>query len=227
MNKAYNIKGDIFGGITAAIVALPLGLAFGVASGLGATAGIYGAIILGFFASIFGGTKTQISGPTGPMTVVIASSVVVLHSDINAIASVILLAGVFQIAFAFFQIGKYVKYIPYPVISGFMSGIGAIIILLQINPFLGLESQADIISILQKLLSNLLNTNFEALFLATTTLLIVLFTPAKISRVIPSPLIALTILTIISVMFGLNVETIGEIPSTLPHFVIPTFNFEN
>ena len=227
MNKAYNIKGDIFGGITAAIVALPLGLAFGVASGLGATAGIYGAIILGFFASIFGGTKTQISGPTGPMTVVIASSVVVLHSDINAIASVILLAGVFQIAFAFFQIGKYVKYIPYPVISGFMSGIGAIIILLQINPFLGLESQADIISILQTLPSNLLNINFEALILATTTLLIVLLTPAKISRVIPSPLIALSVLTIISAMFGLNVATIGEIPSTLPSFVLPSFNVEN
>lgn len=227
MNSKYTIKGDIFGGITAAIVALPLGLAFGVASGLGASAGIYGAIILGFFASIFGGTKTQISGPTGPMTVVIASSVVVLNSDISAIASVILLAGFFQIAFAFFQIGKYVKYIPYPVISGFMSGIGMIIILLQINPFLGLESQADIISILQALPANLLHINFDAMLLATITLLIMLFTPAKISKVIPSPLIALGILTFLSVLFELQVETIGEIPSTLPSFIMPTFNFEN
>lgn len=227
MNSKNTIQGDIFGGITAAIVALPLGLAFGVASGLGATAGIYGAIILGFFASIFGGTKTQISGPTGPMTVVIASSVVVLHSDINAIASVILLAGFFQIAFAFFQIGKYVKYIPYPVISGFMSGIGMIIILLQINPFLGVESQADIITILKALPANLLHINFDALILASSTLLIMLFTPGKISRIIPSPLIALGTLTFLSILFKLQVATIGEIPSTLPSFIIPTFNFEN
>jgi SulP family sulfate permease len=227
MNQSYNIKGDIFGGITAAVVALPLGLAFGVASGLGATAGIYGAIILGFFASIFGGTKTQISGPTGPMTVVIASSVVVLNSDINAIATVVLLAGFFQIAFAFLQIGRYVKYIPYPVISGFMSGIGVIIIVLQINPFLGLESQADIISILTTLPANLLDINFDALLIATATLLLMLFTPIKISRVIPSPLIALGILTIVSLLFNLDVETIGAIPSTLPSFILPTFNFEN
>ncbi len=227
MNQSNTIKGDIFGGITAAIVALPLGLAFGVASGLGAAAGIYGAIILGFFASIFGGTKTQISGPTGPMTVVIASSVVILHSDINAIATVMLLAGFFQIAFSFFQIGKYVKYIPYPVISGFMSGIGIIIIVLQINPFLGLESQADIITILKALPANLLHINFDAMMLAVITLLIMLLTPAKITRVIPSPLIALGLLTIASVFFGLNVETIGEIPSTLPNFILPTFNFEN
>ena len=227
MKQPYSVKGDIFGGITAAIVALPLGLAFGVASGLGAAAGIYGAIILGFFASAFGGTKTQISGPTGPMTVVLASSIVVLNGDLHAIATIVLLAGIFQIVFAFFQIGKYVKYIPYPVISGFMSGIGVIIILLQINPFLGLKSQADIITILQTLPANLLNINFDAMLLATATLLIMLLTPSKISRVLPSPLIALGTLTLLSVLFGLQVDTIGEIPSTLPSFIMPTFNFEN
>lgn len=227
MTHSHTIKGDIFGGITAAVVALPLGLAFGVASGLGATAGIYGAIILGFFAALFGGTKTQISGPTGPMTVVIASSVVVLDSDINAIATVMLLAGFFQIVFSFSQMGKYVKYIPYPVISGFMSGIGIIIIVLQINPFLGLENQADIVAILLALPANLSHINFSALFLALATLSIMILTPLKISRVVPSALIALATLTFVTLFLELNVDTIGEIPSTLPDFVVPTFNFEN
>eukprot|EP01000_Liburna_glaciale_P003091 NODE_2325_length_535_cov_1162.049383_g1791_i0.p1 GENE.NODE_2325_length_535_cov_1162.049383_g1791_i0~~NODE_2325_length_535_cov_1162.049383_g1791_i0.p1 ORF type:complete len:162 (-),score=48.19 NODE_2325_length_535_cov_1162.049383_g1791_i0:49-534(-) len=140
-----NIQKNLFGGITAAIIALPLGLAFGVASGLGPTAGIYGAIILGFFASLFGGTPTQISGPTGPMTVVMASAVISLHGDLGLIVTTILVAGLFQIAFGLLKIGKFVQYIPYPVISGFMSGIGIIIIILQINPYLGLSSDASVV----------------------------------------------------------------------------------
>ena len=134
-----NFKGDLLGGITAGVIALPLAIAFGVSSGLGAAAGIYGSIIVGMLASIFGGTPTQITGPTGPLTVVIAS-VIAMHSDNpNLIFAAILLSGVFQIVLGIFKVGKLVNFIPYPVISGFMSGIGAIIILLQINPFLGLE----------------------------------------------------------------------------------------
>ena len=227
MNKTEILKGDIFGGITAGVVALPLALAFGVASGLGAMAGVYGAILLGFFAAIFGGTKTQISGPTGPMTVVVASSVVALNHNINAIATMILLAGIFQLIFAFLRIGKYVKYIPYPVISGFMSGIGIIIIILQINPLLGLKSDADIVNILISLPSNILHTNFTALMLTISTLAILFLTPSKISKIIPSPLIALVILTPIGYYFHLDVSTIGAIPMGLPDFVIPTVSFEN
>jgi len=182
------LKQNIFGGLTAAVVALPLGLAFGVASGMGPTAGIYGAIILGFFASLLGGTPTQISGPTGPMTVVMASAVVTLHNDTNLIAATIILAGVFQILFGVFKVGKFVRYIPYPVISGFMSGIGIIIIILQINPYLGMSSDASVVHTLINLPSNLLHINLSAFVLATITLAIVLFTPQKIAKIIPAPL---------------------------------------
>jgi SulP family sulfate permease len=227
LKEALNLQGNLFGGVTAAIIALPLGLAFGVASGLGAAAGIYGAIILGFFASLFGGTPTQISGPTGPMTVIVASAVISLHSDINLIATVVLLAGIFQIVFGFIKIGRFIQYIPYPVISGFMSGIGIIIIILQINPYLGLDSDASVVHILVSLPSHILQANPWTFMLATSTLAIMFFTPAKISKIIPTPLIALIVLTPISVYFNLQVPVIGEIPATLPDIVIPSFNFED
>lgn len=226
MNQ-LNIKGNVFGGITAAIVALPLGLAFGVASGMGATAGIYGAIILGFFASLFGGTPTQISGPTGPMTVVMASSFLTLHGDVNLLMSVVLLAGIFQILFGVFKIGKYVQYIPYPVISGFMSGIGIIIIVLQINPFLGFSSDSSIIHILLSLPANFAHINKDALILSCITLAIMFLTPSKLAKIVPTPLIALVILTPMSVYFHFQVTNIGTIPTTLPDFIIPKVDIQS
>ncbi|MFY9075562.1 SulP family inorganic anion transporter [Malaciobacter mytili] len=221
-----SFKGDFFGGITAAVIALPLALAFGVASGAGAVAGLYGAIILGFFASLFGGTPSQISGPTGPMTIVFASAVALFSNDINAVMSVVLLAGIFQILFGVLKVGKYVKYIPYPVISGFMSGIGIIIIILQLNPFIGLESQNSVINTLYLFPSSLSNLNFEALILSTLTLTIMFITPKRIARVFPPALLALVLMTILSVVLKFNVSTIGEIPSSLPSFSIPSFEFE-
>lgn len=221
------IQQNVLGGLTAAIIALPLGLAFGVASGLGATAGIYGAIILGFFASLFGGTPTQISGPTGPMTVVIASAVISLNSDANLIVTTILLAGIIQILFGILKIGKFVQYIPYPVISGFMSGIGIIIIILQINPYLGLGTDASVVHILVSLPYNIAQTNIDAFLLATATLVIMFFTPNKIAKIIPAPLIALAVLTPLSIYFNFQVENIGEIPTTLPSIVLPIINLEN
>lgn len=221
-----SFKGDFFGGITAAVIALPLALAFGVASGAGAVAGLYGAIILGFFASLFGGTATQISGPTGPMTVVFASAVVLFADDINAVMSVVLLAGIFQILFGILKVGKYVKFIPYPVISGFMSGIGIIIIILQLNPFIGLKSQSSVINTLYLLPTSLNYLNFEALILSTLTLSIMFITPKFIARIFPPALIALVSMTILSIVLSFNVSTIGEIPSSLPSITIPVFEFE-
>ncbi len=221
-----SFKGDFFGGITAAVIALPLALAFGVASGAGAVAGLYGAIILGFFASLFGGTPTQISGPTGPMTVVFASAVVIFSNDINAVMSVVLLAGIFQILFGILKVGKYVKYIPYPVISGFMSGIGIIIIILQLNPFIGLQSQSSVINTLYLLPTSISNLNFEALILSTLTLTIMFITPKSIARIFPPALIALVLMTILSVVLNFNISTIGEIPSSLPSITLPIFEFE-
>ncbi len=218
---------NLFGGLTAAVIALPLGLAFGVASGLGPTAGIYGAIILGFFASLFGGTPTQISGPTGPMTVIMASAVITLHNDIHIIATTIIIAGLFQITFGILKLGKFVRYIPYPVVSGFMSGIGVIIIILQINPFLGLKTNVSTIHILLSLPSNIVQINFNALAIAVATMFIMFFTPKKIANLIPTPLIALFIFTPISLFLNLDVDTIGQIPNTLPNLVIPKLTFDN
>ena len=141
MTKLFNpktLKGDIFGGVTAAVVALPLALAFGVQSGMGAIAGLYGAIVLGFFSALFGGTSTQISGPTGPMTVVssaiIAGEIAIYGSVEEAIGTIVatfVLAGIFLIFMGVFRIGQYIRYMPYPVVSGFMSGIGFIIIIFR------------------------------------------------------------------------------------------------
>lgn len=219
------LKNDIFGGVTAAVVALPLALAFGVASGAGATAGLYGAIILGFFASFFGGTNTQISGPTGPMTVVTATAIAAFSNDLQAVMAVIFLAGIIQISFAFIKIGKWVKYIPYPVISGFMSGIGVIIIILQINPFLGVEGYSSVIHTLVELPNTLHFTNDSALIVAYITLIIMFLTPSFISKVIPPALIALVAVTYFTVYMGYDIRTIGVIPSSLPTFIMP-FDFD-
>ena len=146
-----NIKGDILGGLTAGIVALPLALAFGVSSGLGPSAGLYGAIFLSFFAALFGGTATQISGPTAPMTavsmVVIATIIGVHNGSVEKalpyILAVFLLSGLFQIGLGFLGLGKYIKYIPYPVVSGFMTAIGVIILITQILPVIGYDAKKD------------------------------------------------------------------------------------
>ena len=155
--ETNNLKGDVFGGITAGIVALPLALAFGIqtfgsvddpsASSMGALAGLVGATLLGFFASLFGGTHSQISGPTGPMTVITATLISGVWASQHSLSAVLismsmagLFCGLFQILFGIIKIGKYVRYIPYPVLSGFMSGIGVIIILQQLYALVGLKS---------------------------------------------------------------------------------------
>lgn len=150
-NIFTNFRGNIFGGITAGIVALPLALAFGVQSGLGPDAGLYGAIFIGFFASLFGGTNTQISGPTAPMTavsmVIIAGIIATNDGDVEKalpfILLVFLLAGLMQVLLGVLGLGKYIKYIPYPVVSGFMTAIGVIILVTQLLPMMGYYANSD------------------------------------------------------------------------------------
>ena len=150
-NLFTNFRGDLFGGITAGIVALPLALAFGVSSGMGPSAGLYGAIFISFFAALFGGTNTQISGPTAPMTavsmVIIAGIVAAndgsLEKALPAILIVFLLAGLMQIGLGVMGIGRYIRYIPYPVVSGFMTAIGVIILVTQILPAIGYYPKED------------------------------------------------------------------------------------
>ena len=146
-----HFRGDLFGGITAGIVALPLALAFGLQSGLGSDAGLYGAIFISFFASLFGGTNTQISGPTAPMTavsmVIITGMIAAYNGNVSealpAILAVFILAGLFQVGLGFLKAGSYIRYIPYPVVSGFMSGIGEIILITQVLPILGNYPKED------------------------------------------------------------------------------------
>lgn len=153
MKKSFlHIKGDIFGGLTAGIVALPLALAFGVSSGLGPTAGLYGAIFLSFFAALLGGTNTQISGPTAPMTAVsmviigtlIAANDGSVEKALPIILAVFLLSGLMQVGLGFLKFGKYIRYIPYPVVSGFMTAIGLIILITQLLPVLGYYVKDDV-----------------------------------------------------------------------------------
>ncbi|OEK09535.1 sulfate permease [Flavivirga aquatica] len=285
-NLFSNIKGDAFGGITAGIVALPLALAFGVSSGLGPTAGLYGAIFISFFAALFGGTDTQISGPTAPMTavsmIVIAGIIATNDGDVNkalpVILTVFLLAGLMQVGLGILGLGKYIRYIPYPVVSGFMTAIGLIIILTQISPSVGYYPNQDIefvntfkpkaenvilksileeeveegilvledfketikraeeiteVDILEEsktlavketsgalgavksLPRALQNINWLELFLTLGTVFII-YGFKRISRVVPSSLVALIVMSGIAYGFKLQYIPIDEIPSGLP-----------
>lgn len=217
--------GDVFGGLTAGVVALPLALAFGVQSGLGAAAGLYGAIFLGFFAAVFGGTPAQISGPTGPMTVVTTALVISLtdvygslEQSLGAIILAFFMAGIIQIIFGLIRLGGYIRYIPYPVISGFMSGIGAIIVLLQFYPALGHPSPPTTEEVLVNIWRPLAYMNFQAAALTILSIAIIYLFP-KITNKIPSPLVALVVVTGLSVWLGMGVPRIGDIPKGLPVFM--------
>ena len=229
-----NLKGDIFGGVTAAVIALPMALTFGVASGAGASAGLWGAIIIGFFAALFGGTPSLISEPTGPMTVVMTAVIATLTAadPENGLAmafTVVMLAGIFQIIFGFFKLGRYITLMPYTVISGFMSGIGLILVILQIAPFLGQNSpKGGVLGTIQNLPSLLANINPLEAVLAVLTLAILFFYPSKLKKFMPPQLLALIVGTIIAIfVFGnADIRTIGEISVGLPQLELPTFSSE-
>ena len=223
-----SLSGDLFGGVTAAVVALPLALAFGVQSGMGAIAGLYGAIALGFFAALFGGTKTQISGPTGPMTVVSAAIIAgeihlygSLEAAIGTIVATFVLAGVFMIIMGLTRIGQYIRYMPYPVISGFMSGIGMIIIIMQVFPFFGMDSPRHIVDVFAELGTVGAGINFAAVGLSIATIATIYLFP-RVTKVVPSALVALIGLSLLSVVMGLSVPVIGDIPKGLPDVHIDT-----
>lgn len=219
-------KGDVFGGLTAGIVALPLALAFGLQSGLGAAAGLYGAIILGFISAVLGGTYTQVSGPTGPMTVVATAAIagfVQMGGSIEAVAGAIvatfLLTGIFQALMGVVRLGALIRFIPYPVISGFMSGIGVIIILLQLFPAIGQPSPPTTVDVVRQIGPAFSNINVWALLYAALTVVIVYLFP-RISKTVPGTLVALIGVTILSVVLQKDVEVIGSIPTGLPEMQV-------
>ena len=231
-----NIRGDILGGITAAVVALPLALAFGNAAlgPGGAIYGLYGAVVVGFLAALFGGTPAQVSGPTGPMSVTVAGVVAGLAAvgvprDLSAgqilplVMAAVVIGGLLQIAFGILKLGKYITLVPYSVVSGFMSGIGFIIIALQIGPLLGISTRGGVVDSLTTVFSNF-QPNGAAIGVAIMTLGIVFLTPRTITQWVPSPLLALLIVTPISIFFGGTIDRIGEIPRGVPSLDFPSFN---
>ena len=213
---------DVFGGIISAVVMLPMALAFGVASGLGPVAGIYGAVAVGFFAAAFGGTPAQISGPTGPMTIAMAAIVTLYAHDLATAFTIVMLAGLIQISLGFLQIGRFVGYTPYSVISGFMTGIGAIIIILQVVTILGAEPipGGPLVQI-AAWPEAIANPNPHDLAVGLTALAICVFWPRRIRRFLPPALAALTIGTCIAFFWLTEARTMGAIPAGLPDFHAP------
>ncbi len=232
-----NLRGDIYGGLTAAVVALPLAMALGVASGVGPIAGMYGAIFVGFFAALFGGTPAQVSGPTGPMTVVMAAIFLQYtgmfpddpaHGAALAF-TVVMLGGLFQIVMGILHWGKYIELVPHPVVSGFMSGIGVIIILLQLGPMIGHASASSPLAAAKAFPQLIGDINSAALVLCIITLVIVYGVPSllpRLNRLIPAPLLALVVGTAGFPFFTEpgSIPVIGHIPTGLPHLHTPVLD---
>ena len=222
------LRGDFFGGVTSMVVALPVALAFGVASGLGAAAGLYGAIAVGFFASIFGGTRSQISGPTGPMAVAMAVIVTSRASNLTEALTIVVLAGLLQVLLGLSKVGRFVAYTPHVVVSGFMSGIGIIIILIQSMPFLGAPTAlGGPMGAVRALPEALGNIDFGAFAIAAVTLAAALLWPRRLSRFLPALLVALIAGTLLGVLWLRDAPVIGPIPTDLPslQFTLPSAGF--
>ncbi|HHI70433.1 MAG TPA: SulP family inorganic anion transporter, partial [Rhodobacteraceae bacterium] len=223
-----NLRGDIFGGVTAAVVALPLALAFGVAGGLGPIAGLYGAIAVGFFAAIFGGTPSQVSGPTGPMTVVSAAIVAQYADRLETAFAIIFLGGALQALFGVMRLGRYVSYTPYSVISGFMSGIGAIIIIIELLPFIGAPTASGgPVGTLTALPAALMGINYQAFAIAAAALAIMVFWRGRVATILPPPLAALVVGTILSLTVLPDAPVIGTVPTGLPSLHLPVIGIDD
>ena len=230
-------RGDLTGGVTAAVVALPLALAFGNAAlgPGGAIYGLYGAIITGFFAALFGGTPAQVSGPTGPMSVTVAGVVSSLaavgasrelsQGDMLAmVMAAVVLGGLLQILMGVLRLGRYITLVPYSVVSGFMSGIGVIILCLQIGPLLGISSQGGVVSSLQMVSSNF-TPNPAAVAVGIATLVVVFAAPRRVTKVIPSPLLGLLLITPLALwLFPEDLPRIGSIPEGGLSFSAPNWS---
>jgi len=229
-------KGDLFGGVTAAVIALPMALAFGVASGAGAEAGLYGAVLIGLFAAVFGGTPTLISEPTGPMTVVFTAVIATMmaanpEQGMAMAFTTVMLTGLFQLLFGALKLGRYVTMMPYTVISGFMSGIGFILIIIQLPPLLGFASPpGGVLGSLSALPQFFAEVKPAEAALGVVSLAILVFLPKRFGRIIPPQLLALVVGTLLAIfllpaLFGdQSYRAIGAVPGGLPSVQIPTFS---
>jgi len=218
------VKADVLGGITASIAALPLALAFGLASGIGAMAGLYGAIATGFFAGLLGGTRTQISGPTGPMTIVFATVITQHAENVAEAFAIVILGGAFQVMLGTAKLGRYIKFTPNAVVSGFMSGIGVIIILAQLAPFFGAETASDPIATVSAIPSIALNANGGATLVGTVVLALCFAWPKSWDTKFPSLLVAMVAGTLLALFLFPSAPQIGPVPAQLPTISIPNID---
>lgn len=225
--KLNILIGDLFGGINSAIITLPQALAFGVATGFGASAGLWGAIILCFVAGILGPKIPIVSGTTGPVAIVIAAMMTAIGFDIKAAITIMLMAGLFQLCASLTNIANIVKYVPYPVISGFMNGVGIIIIILQLNPLMGHKSLSSTFDTIINIHNSFNTANIDALLIGGLTLLLVFGIPKKINKIIPSQIIALIICTFLSIKMGLNLDRISEVSVAFPKLIMPYFDINH
>ena len=232
--RPSNIRSDIFGGVTTAVVSLPMALTFGVTSGAGAEAGLYGAVLVGLFAAVFGGTSTLISEPTGPMTVVMTAVVTRLVAanpeyGLAMAFTTVMVAGLVQIVFGILKLGRYITMMPYSVVSGFMSGIGVLLVLTQIGPLLGQPSPAGgALGVIRALPTLVSRARPPEVALAAIALFVLFAVPRRLRRFVPPQLLALTIGTAVAIIAfdRAGVRTIGAIPTGLPRLIFPTFTGE-
>lgn len=225
--KFHVFVGDVFGGVNSAIITLPQALAFGVATGFGAGAGLWGAIILCFVAAVCGPKLPFVSGTTGPVAIVAASIMLALNNDLKVASTIILMAAIIQIVASLTNLPRVVKYVPYPVISGFMNGVGVIIIILQLNPLLGHKAMSSTVHTILGLQDSFRFLNNDALFIGLITLIIVFLTPKSLNKIVPSQVVALVVGTIISIKLGLSLDRISEISTSFPAFVKPYTDFSH
>ena len=226
--SVLKLRGDLLGGVTAAFVALPLALAYGVASGMGAAAGLYGAIAVGFFAAFFGGTPTQISGPTAPMAIVVAAVVAIHAESLPEALAVIVMGGLLQALLGVFRLGRYVAYTPYVVVSGFMSGIGVLVIAIQVLPFLGSDPvPGGAVGMVLGLPAAVVEVNWSAVAVGCVTLAFSVFWPRRLARYLPGTLAGLVPGTLLGALWLNDAPVVGEIPAGLPalQLEMPSLDF--
>ena len=222
-DKLQGIRGDVFGGLTAAVVALPLSLAFGVASGLGAIEGLYSAVVVGMIAALLGGSRTQISGPTAPLSVAMAVVFVdYADGDLTKALAIVAMAGIIQVLLGALRLGSFVAYTPYAVVSGFTSAVGLIIIVVQVLPFLGTEvALGGALKSLRSWPDAVASIDPSALTLGLITLAVCIFWPGRLQKFLPPSVAALIIGTLVGVLWLTGAPVIGEVPTGLPDIHTP------
>ena len=224
---------DIMAGIIVGIVALPLAIAFGIASGVTPEKGIITAIVAGFAISLFGGSKVQIGGPTGAFIVIIYG--IIQEYGLEGLAIATIMAGAFLVLLGVFRLGTIIRFIPYPIVVGFTSGIALTIFTTQIKDLLGLqmdEVPADFISKWVAYVKNIGTTDLWTAAVGVVSIIIIALTP-KVSKKVPGSLVAIVVMTLLCLLlesqFGISVDTIGDrfkISSELPAAEMPAMNWE-